>query len=303
MKKMALKTTLCILIPLILFLLVGCMKTPEINKDFGPEITPVVINQALTDAKTASTSTTINNILKGEFVYIEKSNQIENLFPMVIQQKGDTVSDRQDQTDKIIYTITRELKEIDVSTGTSKDSKTQETACLEKVAGACGPASAAAAPSTSNTTVSIPSSINIHSLYTNPPPELMKFNERMKDLSLSAIVKQMATDPTQQFTYHNLKTRESTMPTPGLVSLRPNCGGRGQDKCGSPMKTYEVTFDEVDWLSEQYPVKYSYKLVFSPDAPFFSSLMSSCGATTIPYENQRIALLQCENALDFTVGQ
>lgn len=302
MKKLAIKTTLCILVPVIIFLIVGCMQPPEINKDFGPQVSAVEVNQALTLARVASTNNTINNILKGEFVYYEKSNQIENIFPMIIQQKADTVSDRAEQTQKIVYTITRQLVEFDAATGAKKDSKTQETACLEKVTGGCSAPATASISSLLDISISAIPTTSIEIL-ANPPPELAKFNEKMKDLSLSAIVKQMASAPATQYSYHNLSKKESTMPTPALVSLRPNCGGRGATLCNTPMKTYEVSFDEVDWISEPNPVKYTYKLVFSPDAPFFSSLMSSCGATTIPYQNQRISLLQCEISRDFTVGQ
>lgn len=307
MKRLAVKTTLCLLIPVVLFLIVGCMKNPEINKEFGPKVSGVEINQALTLAKYASTVNSIDNIKQGEFAYYEKSTQIENIYPMIILQKADTVSKRDPQPTKIVYTITRELREIDPSSGTSKNSKTQENACQEVTAGGCDAATQAIGASSATSGLNTPpTSLSIqaaNAMLANPPPEFIKFNERMKDLSLRGLVNQMSTSPVEQFTYHNLQKKESTLVTPALVAKRDNCGGRGADKCNTPMKTYEVSFDEVDWLSEKYPVKYTYKLVFSPEAPFFSSLMSSCGSTTIPFQGQRISLLQCDISRDFTVGQ
>ncbi len=287
-----------------LFFTAGCMKTPEMNKDFGPQFTSDQLNQSLSDAQYESTTDSILNIKKGEFAYFEKTNQIETLFPMVIRQRADTVTDLVTPADnsKTVYTITHQLRELDSSTGDMKPSQSQSTACLEKIAGACGTADTIATMSLPDLTKTLQT---LKTLTPNLPPNFGAFAGHFNDLSWKSIVKQaqQATSGTSgiTWTYHNLVKTYSTAPTPSLVSMRSDCGGR-KNPCATPMKTIQVTFDEVDWTSEQYPVKYSYNLVFSAEAPFFAAQLASCGSTTIPYQNQRIAILQCESIKDFTVG-
>ena len=292
-------------------LLAACMKTPELNKDFGPEVTADQLNQTLLAAQTAATSTSVNNIKLGEFAYYEKTSQIENLYPTTIKQRAETVTKAVATTvtdpashnttvTKIDYTITEQLVELDPATGNMKPSTSQGTACLEKVAGACSVAASAS--------FSVPDVMSglqtVKALASSPPVTFGANSGHLNDLSWKSFVKQTSTpDPSGiKWTYHNLVKTEGTATTPPLVSMRTNCGGRTKP-CANPMHTFQVSFDEVDWTSESYPVKYSYNLIFSDEAPFFGAQLMSCGATTIPFQDQRIAILQCESIKDFTVGQ
>ncbi len=274
----------------------GCMKTPDINKDFGTEFSVSQLSTMLSQAQSEATQHSVNNIKQGEFAYFEKTNQIENLSPMIIRQRADTVTSRIEDNKKILYTITHQLRELD-STGNMKPSQSQSNACLEKVHGSC------------DNGISM-MDITLAAIKDAPlPPDLGAYSNHLGDLSWQSFQKRaQANAPTDvKWTYYNLVKSVITVVTPYPVYNR--CLSQPAPTppqppivCNPTMKVIQVSFDEVDWTTEKYPVKYSYVLGFSAEAPFFASQMSSCGSTTIPYQNQRIALLQCESVKDFILG-
>jgi hypothetical protein len=279
MRRIVFLSIVFTIIPAVLVFLVGCMKPPALNKDFGPEVPVDVVNEALLSAEFEATDSTINNIKVGEFYYSEKTSQIENMFPVVFKQTGETVVAKDDQPNRILFTITRDIRELDELTGNMKPSQSQRTACLAKVEDGCLAA------------------------LSLPPPTYGTHSGALADLSWRAITSR-SEESGIHWTYHNLKKVYSSFPVPALVTMRADCGKRdlSQKRCEDPLATVEVSFDQVDWTTEQYPVKYSYRLVFSPEVPFFASQLMSCGATTIPYAGVRIALMQCESVKDFTFG-
>jgi len=294
MKKI--KTTLLLTVAGIA--LCACMKTPEINKDFGPEVPAESLKDALNQAQIESTYLSVQNIKQGEFAYTEKTSQIENLYPIVFRQRGDTVSKKVEDEKKIMYTITRELRELD-SAGHMQGSHSSSDACLAKTHGGCDQKDLVG-----STAPDVPSVLNPITMFSvrdnpSPPPDFGIAAGHLQDLSWRAITTHSG--DSIHWTYHKLRKIYSSINTPSLVQMRPDCGGR-KNPCSSPMQTVEVRFDEVDWTTEKYPVKYSYVLIFSPEAPFFASQVMSCGSTTVPFRNQRVALLQCETVKDFTAG-
>ena len=275
-------------------MLFGCMQPPEINKDFGPEYSGAQLNELLSSTQAEVTGTSSANTKKGEFVYREVSSQIEDLHPVIFRQRWDTVVDRQEDSQTIKLRINRQMRELDGNSGVMKPSQDQANACISKVSGACNSSQFMTLPDLLGQWLRRDST---------PDPGFGIASGRFSDLSWKALADSAASDSGSgtRWTFHKLKKTYSSQTPPPLVALRPDCGGR-INPCSNPMKTIEVTFDEVDWSSEKYPVKYSYDLIFSPEAPFFSSQLQSCGTTTIPYMNQRITLLQCETVQDFTVG-
>jgi hypothetical protein len=278
-KRIVFLTVFFTLAPAILFLLTGCMKPPAINKNFGPEASREAVNDALLTAEFEATGLTIDVIKKGEFYYSEKTSQVENLFPVIFKQTAETVVDRQESPERILFTITRDIRELDDITGEMKPSNSQRTACLAKIEDGC------------------------LATLAMPPPTYGTHSDALADLSWRSITARSDEDGIR-WTYHNLKKVYSSLPTPSLVMMRPDCGKRdlSHKRCQDPMDTIEVTFDQVDWTSEAYPVKYSYRIVFSAEVPYFASQLMSCGATTIPYAGIRLALMQCESVKDFTFG-
>jgi hypothetical protein len=121
------------------------------------------------------------------------------------------------------------------------------------------------------------------------------------DLSVRAIMAQTQSTSIH-WTFHNLAVTQTSVPLPSMVNIRSDCGGR-QGDCGAPLAATQITWDQVDWTSESYPVKYSFNLMFSKQVPFFATVLMSCVTTTIPFNQQRISVMQCENVRDFTFGQ
>jgi len=231
MKKLFIVTFLCILLPAFIFLVVGCMKVPDLNKEFGPEFTAEQVNQKMLETQYEATSKTVNQIKVGEFSYYVKTNQIENLFPVVFKQEADTITAKNATSNRIKYTITHQVTELQDSGQLKPLPATQSTVCLELVPNGCD--------GVSSLSITDPS-FGVHS-------------DKLSDLSWKTLVKRAQENPIR-WTFHNLKKSYSNFPVPELVMLRTDCGKRDlkNKKCEDPLETIEISFDQVDWTSETH---------------------------------------------------
>jgi|GEM_PF-4972883 len=309
-----------------LLLLNACMKDPGPNQDFGVTVSSTDLDNALTAAQVESTLITLPEIQKGEYVFVERTNQVETLYPVTTRLRTDSVSLRTEDPNKIVFTLNRELRELDDQSNMVPYPTTQMTECEEKQNGACGTVAKVRdlhAPQTPDFVIpkttffvhwqhsleniwqNVTNLVRVHPLVeahaddSTLNPTYGARSAHIGDLTFKSA--SAATPDGTKWSYHNVTKTYSTMPLPSMVNLRSDCGGR-LNPCQTPMRVIQVTWDQVDWSSEAYPVKYSYKLIFSPEAPFHSSLIVSCGTTTIPYNSQRISVMQCENVKDFAFG-
>ncbi len=258
---------------------ISCMKSPEINKDFGPEVTKDQLLKEFRMTVYQATENSVKKIKNGEFVYFEKTSQIESTAPIVIKQKTDTITDISEPPgkNKIIYTISHQVVELDFSSGNTKSFKFQSITCLEKIRGSCD---------MEETGLNALNKISRWSLLKKTEAPVLSLN---------------SSEQKSRSTYHNLKVVNSLFPRPSLASMRSDCGSP-KNSCSTPLKALQVSFDEVDWSSESFPVKFSYNFIFSQEVPFLAFQLSSCISTTVAYQNQRVALMQCEAVKDFTGG-
>ena len=296
-----------------LVMLASCMKTPTPNQDFGKEVSSDEVNQALTQIQSPVIDQVLPTVQAGEYVYIERSNQVETLFPVTVEIRSDTVASHTDTSDSTTLVVTHKGFQLDPATGNMRAIQTtQETQCLEKVFGGCE-RPAAPNPPTPNPSAAVADasmlSMGLGVLYaaankifakSSIPvgPTFGAFSSKIRNLSVQEIRAQSAQDQVR-WTYHNLTVTPTKVALPSMVNLRSDCG-KQKSHCGVPLNGTEVTWDQVDWTSEQFPVKYSFNLVFSSEVPFSANLLMSCLTTTIPYNDQRISVMQCDNVRDFT---
>jgi hypothetical protein len=215
-------------------LLMSCMKPPQINTDFGTEADGNAVQNAIQGAQIESTQNTVTNIQANEFVYFEKTSQIENLSPIVVRQRADTVATRTEDNKKIQYVINHELRELDKN-GNMKPSINQSNACLEKVHGACDAStSSLVVDVTKHLMDAIPSLVS--SKDTTGTVDVsgdrgFMYADHLGDMSWQALVKKAKANGGAggpiQWKYYNLKRTDTTTYTPWLVSQRhkpfPEC--------------------------------------------------------------------------------
>ena len=309
----------------------SCMKTPSPNQDFGTEVTSDAVNTSLIQAQIPAQQQALGAVSSGEYVYVEKTNQVETLFPVTIELRSDTVAQRIEDNSKLAFLITHQDIRLDPATGNMMAfPKTQETQCMDKTQGGCDIPVPSPAPAPSPTPAPSPAPSpaptpspkpaqavslleqGMHALYATAQkivaraaipvgPTFGSFAMKIPDLSVRKIMAKAA-DTEIRWTFHNLQVNNTKVPLPSMVNLRSDCG-RQKGPCGVPLNATNVTWDQVDWTSEQYPVKYSFNLIFSGEVPFYANLLMSCVTTTIPFNNERISVTQCDNVRDFTHGQ
>ena len=295
----------------------SCMKEPELNKDFGPEVSKDEIVNAINSAPTVSPGT----LKLSEFSYTESVTRIENLAPTLTLQLSETITRKMSCDTKrdpngvilpkpaecnqymkgyegfwmAIVTETRELQD-----GQMKPSKTERG--LGVVSGI--------------SPTSDPMSVESFSLESaiNAASEIKSASMLSKEALIQALSR---VDPKNartrsgqgQVSFHNLNVIPSQFPVPNLVRMRPGCGGltdpsctTGSCPCKSAVSSTLVTYDVIDWTGEQ-PVRSSYMYVIGKDSPWLSRQLMFCGSTTVPYNGARVALMRCDEIKDFTFGQ
>jgi hypothetical protein len=117
MKKVIWLSLVYMVVPALVFLLVGCMKDPGPNESFGTEVQATDLDNTLSAAQVQSTIVTMPTIQTGEYSYVERTNQVETLFPVTVEIHADTVSTVADDSAKTVYTINRNMFTLDDTTG------------------------------------------------------------------------------------------------------------------------------------------------------------------------------------------
>src|SRR6185312_17302196 len=96
MKKILFITFLAVIIPFIVFGFIGCVKAPKTTIDYGPEVSATDVQAAVTDAIVNVAPTAPLSIRTSQYVYIEHSQALDIYNPIVISQRGDTITTRTD---------------------------------------------------------------------------------------------------------------------------------------------------------------------------------------------------------------
>jgi hypothetical protein len=247
------------------------MKNPDFTQNFGDETSVEDINAALQDD---SNSISPYMIKQGEFSYIEQSRYIETQQPVVILQRGDTVTLKTEDTTNFYFTVVSEL--VELINNEMKPSRTEQVVPLSKKG-----------QHAANTVDSMIASLS--------SPQMSAQSVHKMDTT---------TDPTApvKTTYHNFVKDQTTFMVPALVKKRANCGGLAEDICNNGIPANRIRFDKVDWDANGVGNKMSVEVLYSKNVPYFSSQLQSCLSTSIPVADQRVKITQCSTIVDFTFG-
>ncbi len=107
MKKILLLTGLAILIPVLVFGFLGCMKKPENKPDYGPEVNLTAINKAVSESTPVAPLT----VKKGQFVSIDFTQVIDTQGVTTLTQRSDEVTGSVDSAEAVAWSFQVKLRE------------------------------------------------------------------------------------------------------------------------------------------------------------------------------------------------
>ncbi len=277
MKKVILLTGLAILIPILVFGFLGCMKKPETKPDYGPTVSLTQINKAVSQSTPVAPLT----IKKGQFVSIDFTQVIDTQGITVLAQRLDEVLTAADQPTAVNWSFRVTLREY-FPNGTSKSSVQTYNLAYQK-----------AVPATA------PQSGTVASL-----GEVQKFSA---PLSLSSLAKADASVPTK-ITYHNLVQEEGILKDGACIgSLCRN--GLRYLKVSFDRVIWE---DEERGTKTKFSIIYSPDVPTYisdwaiPEEMYLSNQVQFCTQTWIEITNgnqkQSVPVKQCSEMRDFLFG-
>jgi hypothetical protein len=265
-----------------LFLFSGCLKAPNAEQNFGPEVDPLKIQSILKQGQSASAY----SIEVGEFVYFEKIQQIESQEPEVIFQKGDTVVAKKEEPTHFVLVIISEIREL--INGSFKPSHKELEALLPKP----------------EYLEKLKKEQEEQDKQNKEKKEGQGENNDAEKRPEPPSENQEANQPKEapeKVTFHNLRLQEILYPTPERVKKRPHCGGLNPEHCEKGIPSTQVSFDRVIW-TQRGGDKSSFQFITSSYSPFLASQLSACSQSKIDFQGQRVKVTHCEVAQDFTWG-
>lgn len=285
MTKLLSYILLAIFLPVLVFS--GCMKKPEPNKDFGPEVSLDEIQQAIgTDAPMD-----LNRLKAGQYVSLDETQVINTQIPTVISQRVDEITAFADHPTHVTLDFKVTLKEL--VNGAWKESTQPFSLGIEKANSSASSLSTASLKSKKNSA----GNVSIQSL------------------------KKQDGESAYRVTYHNLTKVVSRMPVPETVKAHGNwCGSDdlNTSPCPPTLGYLQVSFDRVIWDSDDNPTKTIFKITYSPDVPpyihdwdntnelYFTNQLQTCAQTWIEIsdgtQTQTVPVLQCIVMRDFKFG-
>lgn len=272
----ALHLTMALVLPVVLFTLVGCMKGKAKKEDLGPEVSPEAIDQAL--SKAIGTGD-VTRTAVGQYLLYSTVRRLENA-DSVITLGGTRVEvlDRQDKdADPLANFTLRITQSTRMGDGSFETTQSESPLTFRK------PATA--------TSLALPSSL--------------------RRLNAKAIVERaMEETPLGgggpvKTTFHHLQESSATIDPPPTVKAKSNCGGL--NPCQLDVRY--VQFDLVMWSSDTDYQKVALDFAFTSQVPFLpygqddqqlsGLLLTDCRSTYVPIEKRTVYVRDCLNLDDF----
>lgn len=290
------------LVALAALLLAGCIDTRTAPVEYGAQVDPSAILQAL---NTPTQNMHATDIQVGEFVALRTTQDLAlGASFAVVGDTGATITAKNEDSDRVVYSgVLHDLTYQQDGTYT-KVSREGEIFCASKTpcsCGECGDQTAAEskpalateplAPSMQKPTVVTKSrtarSAAASSLSYTSPDKLM--TQAVGTAAAAAAP-----------TYHRFSTWMSKEAPPANVRAEPNCLGIAN----CLIDVYHVVFDEVFW-DEPHGNKYHIEARISPSVPYLSRNLSTCQSVlvNIGTSGSNILLKQCTDVFDFRFRQ
>lgn len=276
MRKFLFLTLAATLIPAFLFVLMGCMKTPEVKKDFGPEVAP----SAIAEAKASAMSNSVLMMKVGEYASYNIDVKYENMSSITAYQIVEKISQRKEFPDYIHYVITRTNNKWEADKSSWKSWNDEYAVDVDKA----------------------PNLAKLLSVESPLRPRNSIFPEGQASDLLAQQMKAFDEASPSKITYHNLKKVAVSIPFPIEPMKRPDCGGVDKQKCGLPLRAWAISYDRVLHYEKTWE-KQSWIYYISSDVPYLAGIVSACVSGTFVISDQLIGTLQCQGLTDFQYGQ
>lgn len=267
-KKLVVLTLLAIVAPILFFGLVSCMKKPNHQADYGSEVPLSEVQKALNELGRPDVAT----IHPGEFAYHETTQTLDIQSPLVVLQKGQTITAKSETATEYIFTIVTQLNEYINGSMQSSTDTGNVSAC--KIEGGC------------QTPLTIASE--------DAPIVIKQGPVSFKSMAAKA------EETRKKVTYHKLEKTIGFYPIPDAVRARADCGGLAD--CSRSLRVMQINVNQVVWDTPDRGTLTAYEFVTSPDVPFFSFDLVTCAQSWIDYENRTISIRQCDTVKDFRKG-
>lgn len=272
MKKLLTITFLGIIVPVLLFAMIGCMKEPDHVPDYGPQVDLNDVQSAIDELNQADPQT----IKKSEYSDVMTTLQIDTQPAQDFQRLTTTIINKTLSPDQkeYIFSIVERLIEYQYSPPKDTTTNTEATLPNPNAPASVTPESIAlplSKPYGSNQTIS------------------MKALQRFEETSPARV------------TYHNLSKEAGFRAIPSIVKMKEGCGGLLH--CDRDLRTMTVKFDRVVWESPTRGVRTRFMFIVSPDVPFFSYQLLGCAQSFLDFQGRVVPVTQCDEVVDFTYGR
>lgn len=274
MRRFIFLTLAATLIPAFLFIFLGCMKAPEVKKDFGPEVSASVV----ASAKASAMSNSVLLMKEGEYASYDINVKYENLSAITVLQVAEKITKKTDFPSYVHFVVTRNNNKWEHDKSSWKSWVDEYTLDVDKPTNVMSLMSADLQPR--------------NSIY----PE-----GQSSDLIAQELKKYDDTVATK-ITYHNLKKSVVTIPFPAEPAKRSDCGGVEKSKCGLPLRAWSISYDRIVHYEKTWE-KQSWIYYISSDVPYMAGVVSACVSGTFTLSEQLIGTLQCQSLTDFQYGQ
>lgn len=259
-------------VPVVLTLLLSCMKAKPVKEDLGPEVPPSAINDALSRMMQQSS---LNKLAVGQYLDYTTTRRIENDdSTTTLGERRVEVIDRQNtSTDQSVYTLR--------ITDTNRDQTGNFSSVVSE-------------DSIQLDTSGSSSSTSAANILSNS--EFMKTYVRALDSSAPTA---------QRISYYHLNESDGVIDAPPSVAARAGCSGL--NPCNIPV--HYVQFEMVLWQDAINYQKIDFSFAFSlatPYIPFGSAfsqltglLVVNCQSTYLPVEGTTVYVRDCSAIDDF----
>ena len=270
--------------------LTSCMKKPDHTPDYGPEVEFTEIQKAANFDMPIAPET----IKKGQRVSIDVFQVVDVQSPTTLWQRSDEVTESTEDTGAYHWKFDVQLRERDSAGQWKVSDQNYGPFCWEKVEdnGAC--------KATSTQSVSA-----------------VPYSPSSKPLKAYTLEGMHALDAAKPYkvTYHNLKREDGFLPVPQVVAKRADCGG--VKNCEQGLRFVRISFDIVEWTSEDHGVRTNARFTYSSDIPtyiydwipgrvYFTNMIENCQQTWIEVSDdthtQVVPVRECMEITDFQFG-
>jgi hypothetical protein len=267
---------LALSVPLVLTVMLSCMKATAQKEDLGPAFTADQINAAIARVQANST---LNNLAVGQYLVFDTTRRVANGDDTIdLGGRRIDVIDRQDTTDQARFT-SRITTSTRLPNGTFETTVAEDALWLDKVAAAAATA-VTLRPANGSPVLNAASLVHLND---DPTTD--------------------GTTPT--ISYYHLQESDGVIPAPPTVAAKPNCGGLSN--CQIPL--HYIHFDIVTWQDSQNYTKVTIDFGFSTLTPLIpvgldfaqlsGLLISNCQASYLAVDNEQVYVRDCESLDDY----